>query len=920
MIRALLSLLVVSSTGWGAVCQLTGNGTYASIASTTGLWTGGCPTVPGAGDTMRLTASGGVLVVHAASGESYDFGSKTAAVGDAIILNATSTTVYSQFIIDAGATIRARAFDGTANRSVYGDRYSRFYIFGNFQPDAALGAEFKNEFRGILHFDVGGKTSSPPDSRVWSNTSTYTFSAANSTPSNPAQCDEADGVHIACWALGDFTPSDTHWVSNAAGTGPTSGADTSLVFTSVTCSSCGGALLTTPKASKDALTAPGDYYVNGVGRFWMYVTSATGTFEAVANWKYGNWPRVWFDQYGVANSHNEMWANGHTFEYLGPVMASGQFSFLTWRYNSRTAGAGGNNEHPQATNNTFRYITRPLGCQRGCLGTSGDRFLVTGNTFEHIMDSSASDGALVLFDSARNTDYLTLSNNIMDNSRAAFARTVAQTSSGHQGWVVEYNIVRANNFFYNAAPSGTFPSMLMRYNAVWAYGYQSDTHCFRDPAGDSTGQSLVEGNLIITPHRTGKTKGYTKWLNNYTWASPHHGWSTQTSVSGAKYLGIEFTGNICSSFRPGASDCINLAYNTTQQNDGSIVRNTTSDNMAGWATLSFSDSFDNNQTANLTNLYWHSNMGTNGVYGYRRRRVNTYANDRESVYGLVVGYTNMFGNSGADYRYYDGASTHITSPVPRFANFTGQTNITGVSPNFPTTASGTATMVYTYNSFTDRTLTWDSGTPVPIVMGSGISTGGTATTLTHSPTPGWTTDKTLDSTPAGRWLYFVDGPQTGNYVMVCSNTTTILTFCGSLSPAPTSGNSYVLFAAERNLAGLGSTITVGIMPASLPATTKTDSAVSWVETSRSVNPYYVANTRNWQTWDASLGGTGTGTSAFNRLKANPSLTTTLMEYLRNGFMPMNQSLWVTGYQGSYIGAVDPRKLAIGSGAAASVIF
>jgi len=72
-----------------------------------------------------------------------------------------------------------------------------------------------------------------------------------------------------------------------------------------------------------------------------------------------------------------------------------------------------------------------------------------------------------------------------------------------------------------------------------------------------------------------------------------------------------------------------------------------------------------------------------------------------------------------------------------------------------------------------------------------------------------------------------------------------------------------------------------------------------------VDPQFVDPTRNLQSWDASLGGAGTVVSAMARIQADPTLTkTSLLPYIRAGFLPTNAAYLNSGHDGANIGAVD----------------
>ena len=92
------------------------------------------------------------------------------------------------------------------------------------------------------------------------------------------------------------------------------------------------------------------------------------------------------------------------------------------------------------------------------------------------------------------------------------------------------------------------------------------------------------------------------------------------------------------------------------------------------------------------------------------------------------------------------------------------------------------------------------------------------------------------------------------------------------------------------------------------------SSVPGVHDQANVNPEFADPTRNFQTWDAWMGGPGTVADGLALIEQNPSLTeSSLLPYIRAGFAPTNPAYIGTAADGGTIGAVPG---AVGSGSSA----
>ena len=96
------------------------------------------------------------------------------------------------------------------------------------------------------------------------------------------------------------------------------------------------------------------------------------------------------------------------------------------------------------------------------------------------------------------------------------------------------------------------------------------------------------------------------------------------------------------------------------------------------------------------------------------------------------------------------------------------------------------------------------------------------------------------------------------------------------------------------------------------------------EAALNADPRFADPTRNIRTWDAHLGGPGTIANAFAEIRKrndpaatyNPAYNVSdLIDWVRAGYMPQNPALWSGGYNGAFIGAVDPTGLRRVAGAA-----
>jgi hypothetical protein len=69
------------------------------------------------------------------------------------------------------------------------------------------------------------------------------------------------------------------------------------------------------------------------------------------------------------------------------------------------------------------------------------------------------------------------------------------------------------------------------------------------------------------------------------------------------------------------------------------------------------------------------------------------------------------------------------------------------------------------------------------------------------------------------------------------------------------------------------------------------------------DPQFLAPTRNIDTWDATLGGSGTWSAALARMQAAPSTIAAALTYIKAGFAPQNAAYIGTAHDGGNIGAV-----------------
>src|SRR5258708_3599177 len=400
--------------------------------------------------------------------------------------------------------------------------------------------------------------------------------------------------------------------------------------------------------------------------------------------------------------------------------------------------------------------------------------------------------------------------------------------------------------------------------------------------GTNGHNAVFDSNAFLFGCRWLNFYSYQTVTNNFVDGYVHHGLMAP-NVSDTSYTNITVTGNIAVRFPSGASQAFSPSYNTPVDVQNITLSHNVADGNNGTAGFEFGDSFDGSGLLMASRLTMNSNIATNNAIGVLLAGDTTAYRSRMQV--TTGDYNDIYGNT-------------TNSSGFKFATFTGLSNITGVALQNPSgsyAAYNNRTLTYTYTSDSNVTLSINGGTAQQLVLptnGTGTATAGSSTTLTDS-TKTWATrtgnQTNSTSLPASSWLKISSGTGAGQIRRITSNPATVLTVSSAWTTTPDATSVYVIYNAKVVLPDGSDTVTALIDATLIPTSTQSDTVFMSFK-GLAVDPAYVDRTRSVSTWDTSLGGSGTNAGAWNRLAANPLLSTTLISYLRAGFASTNSAL------------------------------
>jgi hypothetical protein len=496
------------------------------------------------------------------------------------------------------------------------------------------------------------------------------------------------------------------------------------------------------------------------------------------------------------------------------------------------------------------------------------------------------------------TDYLSIQRNKRRLSRTDGFITDTQAAV-HDHATIKDNVDWSNAFLYTNQ-SSQWPDLDLSWNTAIGLGSFDDTRQFRMVAGLSGRPAKVQNNLVWRAMRILNYASFSQVIDNVLGHNYHH------TINGplpngepALYIqSVDIKRNLSIHAR---GDCsfAELGYNNDSHTDGATIEHNTVYDNTGFSGLSFGDESDLNGNQLMSRITQASNLVVLCKIGVKR--IADISGMRSRVDMTLGDYNDVYGSTTADFSGF------------RFATIAGLVNVTGVSlfnPSFSSPVSG-KTLALVVTSATNKTLAWDGGTPVQLIQETGTAT---STPANYSASAGylndtaktWTTDRSATTCPAGLWVTITGGTGAGQVRRVTANSATQLVVTPGWTTVPTATSTYTLTKSEVVLSNAGATATInaGLDLRLVPATSQSDTGVAVTFNGSSVDPLFADVTRDLETWDTSLGGPGTEDSAYARIYTDPTLTrTSLIPYLRAGFVPTNVAVSTAAHDGTTIGAL-----------------
>jgi hypothetical protein len=516
-------------------------------------------------------------------------------------------------------------------------------------------------------------------------------------------------------------------------------------------------------------------------------------------------------------------------------------------------------------------------------GSAADPIQIDNNYF----GTATGDGGLgyVITQFRAATDYVSMSNNEL-NARYIFFSSNAFTTLSSQSIRINGNkgICAALYMTLNGGGIGNLmPNMQIKNNQLASYaratGIGASDRTMNVPQGTPGNPVVVSGNTFLSSFRLCGYGSHLRFEDNMCGWANHHGMHATTETNRA-LKDIKVRRNVF--FGVGVYDASPWLETGTNKDvwidDVEYSNNTV---VAGSGGFGIGDITDVTQTNLVTNYRVFNNLIVGAVVAGVKRATNLVG--RRTLAHIPQMENNFYNAVSTTYSGMNrGGSFRIGGVL--YAN--GTRNINGVALYDPTYATDQPgrDLVFTYNSPTDRTLSWGGGAPVQLIYGS-FTASAAANDIANLSTyfgtiditgGAWTTNLTLDTTPRGHWILITSGAGAGQIRAVVLNTASKLTVAPTWDTVPQAGDSFVIFRAEVLLpdAGGGS-VRAGIDLRGMPTSTQTDAAITFTLTETiGIDPQFV-------------GGTNYDTP------------------VRASYVPQNALLATAGVGGTYVGALAP---------------
>lgn len=777
-----------------------------SAAST---WVGGVK--PGAGDAA-IIATGHTVTVD----ENTTVGSKAAAVGHGITINATNATTYGKLTVNSGVALTLRGYDKGSNKLMLIGQYAKFEPATGAIILLDLAADSTSYIYNNGHIVADGVTVQIPTSNInWDNAS----GIRNIAGITPAAFDATQNIYII--KINTSSRVDPGPISNAAGTGLGSFGDSSLIITSQT----NGPATEVP--SYAGITTTGHFYVDYPKGLIYYKNS--GILSVSYSFKYASWYAS-----GIIATTNQA---GNSLKIIN--------STLRWlgSYNVNYAEYEGgaivsDNKYVESLNadrrlvvidNLFEYCQKVI-VAHNIVSDASHLMVFSGNTFRHCRNGQYSFDALFYIGYS---NYFDINNNTFDSF--TYINAAIGRGNGINGYV-RNNIGR---ILHSSFVTSSVRPFYFEDNDLSGFGGANDDGGF-ETEGDVTGSIYYRRNKITNTNRAGRLGNYMVVTDNIIKKAFHHGF-VHRSADGylSNYI---FSRNIVvDSYRPGdMGGGWTLGYNRTHWIDNVEIANNTFD--TGNRSIQFNDT--ENTKILGTRLKIYNNIASNSLSGIYRPPTDT-ANitklavsrlDFNNDYNNTTIPTNIkqatFIMSATEYNLStrNCSGVYLHSPTYTLPQTTGRSLDQANSGTAPTNLS--------------VTLAWGGGAPQQLVLSQGTSTGGTTSTLVD------TNKSWVANTFVGKYVKIISGMGAGQVGMIAGNTSTSLSIIANNTTsvwaiAPDATSVYIVMESEVTLIDPGAAMGVNaglyLPDVVLAPGTYTDTGITITTNAVAVDPQFNAS-------------------------------------------------------------------------------
>ncbi len=604
------------------------------------------------------------------------------------------------------------------------------------------------------------------------------------------------------------------------------------------------------------VTVAGSYYVNYDSGFVVFYTDNTTTATANATFKMVDtqaaaWRGWGFNSTGN-NSYKSLSFTNCSFNFLGDRTAG--IGWLNLQ-NYLSDGAGGDNQEFSMTGCTVRNCYQGIWFTN-CVGSEADPLVISNNTFNHAhnLDSVAhfqfsdSSNSYIKIDGNKFTSQVL--GNALINATVTGATTRTQT-----GITISNNTGQSNKLLFATNYSIiVWPNLLLQNNSFVGTGNQTAEFWMAEIGGTSGNVAQIKNNVLMLGCKGVTVASYVTYDSNIFWKVWNAGVAGPT-LAGSYRTDFTFKNNLLfgnwgtSAARSGGGSAVDWGLNSNWIDNPLIINNTIIDYPSN-SNLVLAGGATGSTGCFVTNGQWSNNLMTNrstAGQGFSKgadtstiRRLCTPKKiDNNSFYQLTTNYS-----------VWNGPATFMRGGLEY--NFDATRNCTGLTLSNPSAAGGgTQALVYTINGAgTDETVAWGGGSAVQIVFDSGTLTSDATNnsastvqtgTLTDSGATWTTTADNYSTCPRGFFVKITSGAGAGQVRMVTSNTGTVLTVAPRWTTLPVTGDGFTIYKTWVSATSAAQTVQVGVDPRDLPASSQTDSGITFTTADTTGNVLLVNN-------------------------------------------------------------------------------